>query len=45
MTKNLWNRTTKVLGKFFEGMLTLPEDPRRVAVAKRWTDYPRFPAF
>jgi len=44
MTKQLWNRTTKTLGKLWAGMISLPDERRPVAV-KSWTDYPRFPAF
>jgi hypothetical protein len=42
----LWNRTTKTLGRWIAGMVTLPED-RRFATAKQTdrNDYPRFPAF
>jgi hypothetical protein len=45
MTKQLWKRTAYALGRMLAGMVTLPEDPRQVAEAKRWRDYPRFPAF
>lgn len=49
MTKHrnsVWSRTTKALGKWFAGMVTLPEDPRRVPVrGSNCNDYPRFPAF
>ena len=41
----LWSRTTKALGKFWHGMITLPEDPRHTADQKDWTDFPRFPPF
>ncbi|HZK90112.1 MAG TPA: hypothetical protein VFC56_08210 [Stellaceae bacterium] len=41
----LWSRTAKTLGKFWHGMVTLPEDPRRNADQNAWTDFPRFPPF
>jgi hypothetical protein len=44
-TSRLWSRTTKALGKLWAGMITLPEDPRRTANQKLWTDFPRFPPF
>jgi hypothetical protein len=44
MTKQLWNRTTKTLGKLWAGMISLP-DQRPAAAKATWTDYPRFPAF
>jgi hypothetical protein len=39
-TTGLWSRTTKALGKFFAGMVTLP--PRH---ARDDEAYPRFPMF
>ncbi len=48
MTKqrnSVWTRTTKALGKWLAGMVTLPENPRRAAVKANHDDYPRFPAF
>jgi hypothetical protein len=45
-TENLWRRTTKNLGKWFAGMVTLPDSARCTAAKKSdWNDYPRFPAF
>ena len=42
----LWTRTTKALGKWLSGVVTLPEDPRyRAAKKSDSNDYPRFPAF
>jgi hypothetical protein len=42
----LWHRTTKALGKLWQGMITLPEDPRRADAKKSsWNDYPHFPPF
>ena len=38
----LWQRTTQALGKFFAGVVSLPENRRHEAV---WTDFPRFPPF
>jgi hypothetical protein len=38
----LWARATKALGKFWHGMLTLPEQrPNQ----RQLDEYPRFPAF
>ena len=45
MAKGLWKRTSKVLGKLWVGVISLP-DQRQFATAKEsWKDYPRFPAF
>lgn len=38
----LWSRTTRALGKFFAGMVTLPDDRRQTG---RWNDYPNYPPF
>jgi hypothetical protein len=42
----LWGRTTKALGRWLAGMITLPDDPR-CAQNKRaeWNDYPHFPPY
>jgi hypothetical protein len=39
----LWARATKALGKFWHGMLTLPE--QRPNQRQLEQEYPRFPAF
>jgi hypothetical protein len=39
----LWNRTTRALGKFFAGMVWLPDDRRQTG--RTWTDYPTYPPF
>ena len=38
----LWTRTTRALGKFFAGMVTLPE---RQQTDRAWNDYPHYPPF
>jgi hypothetical protein len=40
-TNRLWGRTTKALGKFFSGMITLPERHP----LQNDEVYPRFPWF
>jgi hypothetical protein len=40
----LWTRTTRVLGKLFAGMVSLPDDDRR-HTGRAWSDYPIFPPF
>jgi hypothetical protein len=38
----LWSRTTKALGKLWQGMITLPDRPTQRQLEQ---DYPRFPFF
>jgi hypothetical protein len=38
----LWKRTTKALGKLWQGMITLPKRPTQRELEQ---DYPRFPFF
>jgi hypothetical protein len=44
-TSSLWSRTTKALGKFWAGVISLPEDRRQTVSQRSWTDYTRFPPF
>jgi hypothetical protein len=38
----LWSRTARALGKFFAGVVSLPDDRRQTG---RWNDYPTFPPY
>jgi hypothetical protein len=42
ISTGLWARTTKVLGKLWQEMITLPERPTQHQLVR---DYPRFPPF
>ena len=41
----LWNRAAQALGKWWDGVLSLPDDRYTRAYRAVWTDYPRFPPF
>jgi hypothetical protein len=42
ISTGLWARTTKVFGKLWQGMITLPERPTQPQLVR---DYLRFPPF
>jgi hypothetical protein len=44
-TTGLWSRTAQALGKFWAGVISLPDDRRQIAVPVKWDDYTRFPPF
>ncbi|MBV8777458.1 MAG: hypothetical protein JO032_06585 [Alphaproteobacteria bacterium] len=41
----LWQRTAKALGKWWAGVITLPEPPCHKDAERAWADFPRFPPF
>jgi len=41
----LWHRTAQALGKWWAGVVSLPDDRRQMAARSSWTDYTRFPPF
>ncbi|HVH80937.1 MAG TPA: hypothetical protein VM782_16190 [Stellaceae bacterium] len=44
-TARLWSRTTQILGKFWAGVVSLPDNRRPDAIRVTSTGYPLFPPF
>jgi hypothetical protein len=44
VSRRIWTRTTQALGKFWAGVVSLPDRPSDAA-RRDFQDYPRFPCF